>query len=171
MFFQNDPAAPADFQHYACLFSCLLRSREMLLGKPWDIAGGVAAWQAARGAGFISGDLNQDGDFDDPGEDEIQKYAELFRFLGLPLREVPAESLGFPMGLDHNGVSRILPVRESLDLGRYWVIEAWRWKITHFVCGDGRGLRPVIYDPIRGGSLTVANGTVESLRVFEIVQS
>ena len=169
MFYQNDPAAPADFQHYACLFSCLLRSRETILGKAWGIADGVAAWKAARSAGIISGDLNGDGDFDDPGEDEIRKYPELFRLLGLPLREIAPESLGLPLGFDHNGASRILPVIEALDLSRFWVIEAWRWKITHFVCGDGCGQRPVIYDPIRGGSLTVANGTIESLRIFEIV--
>lgn len=164
MYHQNDPIAPKDFQHYACLFSDLLASRPALGGKDWTTEEAVEFWKLCRTLGIISGDLNGDGDFDDPGEDEIQKYNELFKIVDLPLRAIPASSLGLP--LDKDG--RILPVKKPLDPAKYWVIEAWHWKITHFVVGDGTGKKPVRYDPIKGGSFTVQNGKIATLRVFEI---
>jgi hypothetical protein len=168
---QNDPRAPIDFQHYACFFSGYLDSRPALGGRDWPLAIGIDAWKACRDLGYITGDLNKDGDYDDPGEDELvpEKLDSIAILLGLPLRVVDPESLGLPMGLDNKGVKRILPLAEPLDPMKYWVLEAWFWKITHFVVGDGTGRRPVKYDSILGGSQTVANGQCVSLRVFEVL--
>jgi hypothetical protein len=168
MFFQTDPGVPRDFHDYACLFSDCLAARPALGGADWSTDEAVAAWKLARSHGIISGDLNGDGDYDDPGEDEIQRYQDLFDAFRIPLRVIDPASLGHPMGPDRAGVMRILPTSKPLDLSRYWVIEGWRWKKLHFVVGDGTGRRPVRYDSIKGGSLTVANGAAESLRVFEI---
>ena len=163
MYYQNDKTAPFDFQHYACLFSSLLYSRPASGGADWSIDEAVDAWKQCRALGIISGDLNGDGDYDDAGEDEIQRYSDLFTLLMLPLEVVPASALGRPL----NASGRVLPV--SVPLGSdYWVIEAWHWKITHFVVNDGTGKKPVRYDPIRNGSLTVKNGIPQSLRVFRI---
>jgi len=165
MYYQTDPRAPEDFRAYACLFSCLLYAREVLRGLPWTIGEAIQAWSVCRGKGYISGDLNGDGDYDDAGEDEIQKYQGIFDELNLPLRYVPPESLGLPM----SNAGRILPVTEALDPSRWWVVEAWRWKYVHFVKGYGHGIKPVQYDPIEGGSHSVRYGRCESLRVFEVI--
>jgi hypothetical protein len=169
MYFQNDPAAPLDFQHYACLFSVGALARPHFGGRDWTIEAGVAAWRAARYLGYITGDLNGDGDYDDPGEDEIvpAKLQQIFDLFGIPLRVVDQASLGLPMGPDNNGIMRILPTPEPLDPARFWVAEAWRHKITHFVKGDGTGRRETVErDSISGGSLTVRNGKCISLRVM-----
>ncbi len=171
MFFQTDPRAPKDFQESVCLFSIIALSRFALRGIDWTIGEAIHAWSVCRAKGYITGDLNTDGDYDDAGEDEIvpSRYNDLFRELGAPLRYVDPARLGLPMGPDALGVMRILPVAEALDPRRWWVVEAWRWKYLHFVKGDGRGKRPVQWDSIEGGSYSVQNGRCESLRVFEIV--
>jgi len=163
MYRQNDPTAPFDFQHYSCLFTSLLYSRPALGGKDWAIDEAVEAWEQCRALGIISGDLNGDGDYDDQGEDEIQRYSQLFTLLKLPLEVMPASALKMPL----NAAGRVLPAKVPLGPD-YWVIEAWHWKITHFVVNDGTGKKPVRFDPIRNGSLTVKNGIPESLRVFRI---
>ena len=170
MYYQNDSQAPTDFQHYACFFSSLLYSRPARGGPDWGIADAVVAWKRCRALGYITGDRNADGDYDDPGEDDLvpARLPELIELLTLPLSVVSPESLGLPMGADNAGVVRILPTVEPLDITQYWVIEAWHWKITHFVVGDGTGQRPVRYDSIRGGSQTVANGRCVSLRIFPL---
>ncbi|CAK0777471.1 conserved hypothetical protein [Gammaproteobacteria bacterium] len=168
MFYQNVDPAPDDFQHFGCTFSALVMSRELLGGIPWMLSEAYSCFSLCRKMGYITGDLNRDGDYNDPGEDEIKSYQGIIDFCKLPLRVIPPESLGLPMGLDRNGVKRILPLAEPLDPAKYWTLEAWHWRLTHFVAGDGTGRRPVKYDPIAGGSLTVRNGKCESLRIFEI---
>lgn len=164
MYCQNDNPAPFDFQHYSCLFSSLLYSRPYLGGKDFTLAEGVDLWMKSRARGLISGDLNGDDDYDDEGEDEIQRYADLFEFAQLPLVYIPASSLHLP--LDDKG--RLLPVLEPFDKKKYYVVEGWKYNILHFVTGNGTGKKPVIYDSIRGGSLSVAHGKCVTIRVFGI---
>lgn len=168
MICQNSVLLPADMQHYSCRFMDLARAREVLALRPWTAQELVAAWVGAREEGIISGDLNEDGDYDDPGEDEILDDQRLFEYLKVPLRAVPVETLGLPTMIDERGIPRVAPVPTPLDPARYWVLERWVWKIGHFIQGDGTGQAPAIYDSIRGGSMTRRNGRIESLRVFLI---
>jgi len=170
MVYQNDDGMPDTAQHYACAFMCILRARESLHGIPVTVASAGDAWNGAIKAGVISGDINGDGVMgDDPRELCIQDYGRLFDFLHINLMEVPIESPGLPCDKDDNGILRILPTHEPIDTRAYWVMERWKWKISHFILGDGTGTH-IIYDPIRGGSLTRANGTVQDLRVFRIYE-
>jgi hypothetical protein len=170
MFSQNDNvfSAVPDLQHYACRFFSLARAREIITGKPWAADELIKAWKGARTEGIISGDLNGDGDYDDAGEDEILDDAALIQYLRLPLRTISVMALGLSTMIDSKGVTRTAPQAAPLDLTRYWVLERWVWKIGHFIQGDGTGKSAAIYDPIRGGSLTRANGKIESLRVYLI---
>jgi hypothetical protein len=168
MIYQNDPGIVPDAQHYSCRFNVIARAREVLAGRPWTASQYNAAWEGARNAGIISGDLNGDGDYDDPGEDEILNDQRLFDYLGVPLRAVSLDLLGLPIKLDDRGIARVAPTASPLDSARYWVLERWVWRIGHFIQGDGTGKRPAIWDPIKNGSATRANGKIESLRVFLI---
>jgi hypothetical protein len=168
MIYQTDAALLPDMQHYACRFLFLARAREVLVGKPWTATELNLAWIEAKDKKIISGDLNGDGDFDDPGEDEIKNDVALLELLELPLRVVPVEILGLPLMTDDRGITRVAPTLEPLDPKKYWVGERWIWKIGHFVQGDGTGKAPPLYDSIKGGSLTRKNGKIESLRVYLI---
>jgi hypothetical protein len=169
MICQNIPGVDVDAQHYSCRFNVIARAREVLAGRPWTVDQYNAAWRGARAAGIISGDLNKDGDYDDPGEDEILNDQKLFDYLEVPLRVVALADLGLPLMLDDKGIQRVAPVAAPLDPSRYWVAERWVWRIGHFIQGDGTGKAPAIWDPITNGSLTRARGRIESLRVWLIV--
>jgi hypothetical protein len=167
--FQNTEGIDTDAQHYSCRFNVIARALEVLKGIPWTVSSYNKAWRDCRLLGFISGDLNKDGDYDDPGEDEILSDAGIFQYLGIPLRVVPLKELGLPTMIDKEGNLRIAPTDIPLDPNKYWVSEKWLWKKGHFLQGDGTGKSPAIWDPIRGGSLTRQKGRIESLRVWEIV--
>jgi hypothetical protein len=170
MLFQNDSAFNElpDYQHYACRFDDLASSLEVLEGRPWTARGLMDAWIAAKKAKIITGDLNGDGDCDDPGEDVIRDDAGLIELLELPLRVVPIEVLNMPTCTDENKIIRVAPSALPLDPKRYWVLERWFWRQTHFVRGDGTGKAKPFYDSIAGGSLTRKNGVIRDLRVYII---
>jgi hypothetical protein len=144
--------------HAACAFDILASFREFVQGKPWRAHEFAAAWHGAVDRGLISGDLNGDGDMDDPGEAVIQDWQKLVNFLGLPL-----EYLGKFDLVDY----------PKFDTSAFWVLTAWKWKITHWVSGIRA---PVFWDSIAGGSQTVANGAPQplgrdgsgGLRVFRV---
>ena len=167
MFYQNELSAPIDFQRYSCRFASICFAKDILLGECMSLNEGVYAWKECRRLGIISGDLNNDGDYDDPGEDEILNDDRLFKYLGLPLRTVNIND--FDTIIDSNGIRRIAPTKLPLQDTKYWIIEAWKYKSKHFVVGYGNGIKPVRFDPWKGGSNTVRYGKVESLRVFEII--
>lgn len=166
MIYQHTRGILPDAQKYSCRFNSLLLSREILLGIPWTVTEYNEAWLAAKKAGIISGDLNMDGDFDDEGEDEILSDERLFELLSLPLRTISIWDLGLPIVTDERGIRRVAPSGEPLDPSRYWVLERWFWKQSHFVKGDGTGRNLPDWDPIEDGSLTRANGRLRDLRVY-----
>lgn len=117
----------------------------------WTIEELNDIWLNAIKIGAISGDLNLDGDFDDIGQLEITKPDILCSLLEIPLKYI----------------DRHFPPDSSEQNGRY-CIAAWfnpNTNFTHFVVGDGKG--KVFYDPIYGGSKTVREGYVKSLRLYE----
>lgn len=166
MIYQNYEGVLPDAQHYSCLFNDIALFREVVQHKLWTVAEYNEAWLAAKRLGYITGDLNNDGDFDDPGEDEIKNFNGLFDLLQLPLRVFDIEHSEFLLMKDSNGRVRLAP---QLMPENYWTIERWVWQIGHFVKGDGTGLKQPTWDSIRGGSQTRKNGRLESLRAFEIV--
>ncbi len=168
MFYQTDPNAPRDFQKYGCLFSVLRFSPEYLFGMQVSLQDAIRDWELCRSYGLISGDLNRDGDYDDVGEDEILDYNGIFELLNLPLYYPNQTSLNMPMVKDSKGIPRVAPLYYGLDSAKYYVAEHWFWRAGHFVLGDGRGVRPVKYDPIKNGSNSVRFGACHDLRVFKI---
>ncbi len=165
MFYQDGIGARGEMQKYGCLYCVLLYSRIKILGLPVSQAEANVGWMRAIDEGLITGDLNKDGDFDDQGEAEIHynNLPGLIELLHLPLiRLLSAAEVG--TGTSKDG----WPLPGEIKRKDWYIAERWRWKYNHFVAGAGAGTRPVEYDPIRTGSLTVRNGNCVDLRVFEI---
>lgn len=135
--------------HIACAFDSLAYFREKYQHRPWSAEELQAAWDGAVKTGILTGDANKDGDLLDAGEGEIKDWQALADYLG-----VKVQYLGkFAPNADQR-------------LGNF-VIACWfnpRTNFRHFVVGD---LKPVEWDPIAGGSVTVREGKVESLRIFK----
>lgn len=157
MIYQTDKRLPAAMQKYGCAFTSLAWYREKFHGKPWTAEELADAWTGAIKAGLISGDTNGDGDMDDPGEATILDWQGVANFLGLRLQY---------LGKFHPGA------KEAVGA---FTVAAWfnpSTKFTHFVVGEAR---PVIFDPIEGGSVTARDGYLKpasdkdpsgALRVF-----
>lgn len=141
MIYQTDIRLPKPLQKYGCAFTSLAYFREAYLCKPWSADELAAAWNGAIAGGLISGDLNGDGDFDDAGEAMIQNWQSLANYLRLPLQYVGKFGHDFPE-----------------TPRKHFSICAWkndRTNFTHFVVGS---TKPVEFDPIYGGSVTVREG-------------
>ena len=157
MIYQNDPrvvAARPYLAKYGCGFLSLAYYRERYEARPWKLADLYAAWDEALDTGTISGDLNLDGDLDDGGECEIQDWTALCRILRLPLVCIDGHFDPFD------------PLIKP-----FYSVCAWynpRTRYTHFVVGTSR---PVNFDPIAGGSITVREGAPKNdgLRVFQLI--
>lgn len=148
MIYQTDRRLDANMNAIACAFDCVAYFRERYQHRPWSAYALQSAWNGAVGSGIISPDKNNDGDLLDQGEGEIQDWQMLAEFLGCKL-----QFLG-----------KFAPDAPERD-GNF-VIARWynpRTKFRHFVVGD---LKPVEWDPIQGGSVTVREGYVDSLRIF-----
>lgn len=159
MIYQTDKALSREIQKYGCAFCSLAYYREKQGGPSWTARDLNAIWGLAKDQGIISGDLNGDGDTDDPGELEILNWNSLARLMGLPLRILTRpDSVG--------GITTHFPVGHPLAVGKF-VIAQWfnpDTNFRHFVIGTSR---PVEYDPIMGGSVTVREGYAETIRIFE----
>lgn len=155
MIYQTDPRiqkARPYLAKYGCAFLSLAYYREKYEGIPWHVDGLIEAWDEAMRSGVISGDLNNDGDYDDGGECEIQNWTRLCNVLGVRLRNIEGH----------------FSIDDPLITG-YYAICAWYnpiTKFTHFVVGTKR---PVEFDPIAGGSRTVREGAPKKngLRIFQ----
>ncbi len=149
MIYQTDRRLDANMHAIACAFDSLAYFRERYQSRPWTAEELQAAWDGAIKTGIITPDANRDGDLLDKGEGEITNWQTLADYLGCAVQFVGF----FPPGA---------PER----LGNF-VIARWfnaRTNFRHFVAGD---LRPVEWDPIQGGSVTVREGVVDSLRIFK----
>ena len=149
MIYQTDPLLAGWIKSYGCTADALASYREFVMGQPWRVHEFGAAMHLAVDRGVISGDKNGDGDMDDGDEALIQDYQKLADHFGLPLTY-----LGKFAQADYDKFS-------GTD---YWVLCAWhnaRTNFTHWVVGNAR---PVAWDSIRGGSVTVAEGAPYSLQ-------
>lgn len=149
MIYQTDKNLDSNMNHIACAFDSLAYFRERYQDRPWAAYELQKAWDGAIASGIISPDLNHDGDLLDQGEGEINDWQMLADYL-----RCKVQFLGFfPPGAKE---------REG-----NFVIARWfnpRTNFRHFVVGD---LKPVEWDPIQGGSVTVREGHVDSLRIFK----
>lgn len=151
MIYQTDKRLDDNLEHIGCAFDCVAYAREKYTTKRWTAEEFQAAWNGAIAAKIISGDSSGDGDLFDPGEGMIQDWGQLARFLGAPLQFI--KRVDGPYIPDDNE----------------FVITAWynpRTKFTHFVVGM---TKPVEWDPIEGGSVTVREGYPVSHRVFKVL--
>lgn len=153
-------------QHYGCAGNGLAAYRELVMGNPWGVHEWGSAMHLAVHKGIISGDLNGDGDMDDPAESLIQDYQRLADHFSLPLKYLGK--------FDQTDV-------DKFSGPGYWVLVSWynpRTKFIHWVIGNKR---PVQSDSISGGSVTVAEGApyplqkdkdgnlIGGIRVFKVV--
>lgn len=153
MIFQIDPRLDPEIQKYGCYFLSIAWFRERYQKIPWTVEALNQGWYDALRAGYITGDLNHDGDFDEKGQLEIANPTALCGLLGCGLRFIDGH-----FSSDH-----------PVSAGQYGIY-AWfnpRTKFTHFVVGNKR---PVEFDPIPN-SVTVREGSPKSdgLRLFEVL--
>lgn len=164
MIYQNDSLLADWIQHYACWANALAAYREFRMGKPWRVHEFGASMHLAVDKGIISGDLDGDGTMDAVNEAVVQDPQKLVDHFGLPLK--------------------YLGKFDQIDFDRfsgpnYWVLISWynpRTKSIHWVIGNKK---PVFWDSIKGGSVTVAEGApyplqkdgTGGIRVFQVVPS
>lgn len=137
---QTDARLDDNMHHIACAFDSLAYFRERYQGKPWTAVELQSAWNGALKSGLISPDKNHDGDLLDDGEGEIQNWQSLADYLGCALKYLGRFDQGAPERINN------------------FALCAWhndRTNSTHFVVGDKK---PVEWDPIEGGSVTVREG-------------
>ena len=151
LLYQTDFPPETGVKRYGCYFLCLAYYG-MRKGHEYTVKGLLHTWEEAMKGGILSGDLNGDGDRDDDGESVLLDPNGLCKLLDLPLKYLDGH----------------FPITTKTE-ERHFVIAPWynpRTKFKHFVVGLRR---PVEYDPIRGGSVTVREGWPHSLRIFEEV--
>jgi hypothetical protein len=146
---QTNPRLSPEMNHFACAFDCAAYFREAYQGKPWMTEELQTAWNDAIKSGIISGDLNHNGQLGDIAEElVIQDWQKLVDFLGCNLKFLRRDKPG------------------TADPENF-VIAEWfnpRTNFHHFVIGEKR---PVEWDPIDDGSVTVREGYCLSIRIFE----
>ena len=136
-----------EIKKWGCLFLCFAYSSPMIFAGEEGEDALNNIWREAVSRGFISGDLNGDGDADDDGESEVRDHDGLCSLFALGCRYD---------GLHHKAAEvPTLKVRH--------VFGCYRWRGTHFVVLDRE--RRVVYDPM-GVSETVRNGKLESMRWY-----
>jgi hypothetical protein len=140
--YQKDTALKPEIQKYGCLFLSLVYH------SPLDIGARRAnvLWGECVKRGIITGDLNDDGDVDDPDESVLRDHQGLLDLLAIPCAYD---------GIHHRP-------EEDVPAGAI-AVGGFRWKFLHFVCID-QGKR-VVYDPLKN-SLSVANGKLDTMRFY-----
>ena len=145
---QSDRELLPVIQDYGCLYLCFANASPLIFeGKEGRLALNKI-WTEAEKKGYISGDLNGDGDYDDDGEAEIIDHNKL-------ANEFFALDVHYD-GIHHKADEKI-PSKVAFIFGRYI------YKYGHFVQLDH--LKKVIMDSF-GKSNTVAKGKLESMRWY-----
>ena len=135
-------------QDYGCLFLCFANASPMIFEGSSGRKALNKIRKEAEKKGYISGDLNHDGDYDDDGEAEIQNHTALANeFFALPVKY---DNI-------HHKADEKIPSNVAVVFGRYV------FKFGHFVQLDRT--KKVIFDPL-GKSNTVTNGKLESMRWY-----
>ena len=139
MMYETDSGLDQDLQQIGCYAESIAIFNPDITDQEMN-----EAWEKAKAAGYV----NSSADLIDP--------QGLVNILGYPLK--------FRDG--H------FPADTPLDPPNQHIIGKWvSGSKTHFVVMDGAGTDKdnVTYDPIEGGSLTVAQGHFDSYRIFDKV--
>lgn len=145
---QSDKELLPVIRDYGCLFLCFAEASPLIFEGSNGRKALNKIWTEATKKGYISGDLNGDGDLDDSGEAEIQNHTLL-------ANEFFALSVVYD-GCHHKADEKI-PSSVKVVFGRYV------WKYGHFVVLNKT--KKVTLDPM-GVSNTVKNGKLESMRWY-----
>lgn len=145
---QSDKELLPVIQEYGCLFLCFANASPLIFEGRDGRKALNKIWTEAEKKGYISGDLNHDGDYDDSGEAEIQNHTAL-------VNEFFALSVKYD-GKHHKADEKI-PSKVQIVFGKYV------FKFGHFV--QLNKTKKVIFDSF-GKSNTVANGKLESMRFY-----
>lgn len=108
-------------------------------------------WMKALDAGWMTGDLNQDDDMDDPDELLLKDTGKNLLLVEVGLHYKYAGSIGPEQSIPHSCIA----------MGQFYNA---RTDFTHYV-GLNRD-KSVGYDPIRN-SVTVREGRLVAIRLFE----
>lgn len=138
-------------QKYGCLFLCFANVSPLIFEGNSGRKALNKIWFEAEKKGYITGDLNKDGDYDDDGEAEIVNHNAL-------ANEFFALSVAYDN--KHHGANETIPASVAFVFGKYV------YKYGHFVQIDKS--KKVIFDSL-GESNTVQNGKLESMRWYYAV--
>ena len=145
---QSDKELLPVIQDYGCLFLCFANASPMIFEGSSGRKALNKIWKEAEKKGYISGDLNHDGDYDDDGEAEVINHTALANeFFALPVKY---DNI-------HHKADEKIPSDVAVVFGRYV------FKFGHFVQLDKT--KKVIFDPL-GKSNTVTNGKLKSMRWY-----
>ena len=145
---QSDKELLPVIQTYGCLFLCFANASPLIFEGSEGREALNKIWKEAEKKGYISGDLNHDGYYDDDGEAEIQNHTALANeFFALDVR----------YDNKHHKADEKIPSNVAVVFGRFV------FKYGHFV--QLNKSKKVIFDSF-GKSNTVANGKLESMRWY-----
>lgn len=144
-FKQTDKRLLPEIRKWGCVFLTLAECSPLCFIGAKGIEELNLRWKTLVKQGFITGDLNEDGDADDDGESEIQSWQGVIDSFLIKAKYD---------GKHHNAEEKI-PFEVKFVLGFY------KWKGGHFV--ELNKNKEVIYDSM-GQSNTVKNGKLYTMR-------
>ena len=145
---QTDSTLLPVIRSYGCLFLCFAQASPLIFNGEKGRQALNKIWTEAEKRGYISPDLNHDGDYDDSGEAEIQNHNALANeFFALDVR----------YDGKHHLADEKIPSDVKIVFGKYV------WKGGHFVIINKS--KNVTFDSM-GESNTVKNGKLDSMRYY-----
>ena len=145
---QTDKDLLPVIQKYGCLFLCFANASPVIFEGSNGRKALNKIWEEAEKKGYISGDINHDGDYDDIGEAEVQNHNALANeFFALRVK----------YDNKHHSADEKIPSNVAVVFGKYV------YKGGHFVQLDKS--KKVIFDSY-GISNTVKNGRLDSTRWY-----
>ena len=145
---QTDKELLGVIQKYGCLFLCFANASPLVFEGNNGRKALNKIWLEAEKKGYISSDMNHDGDYDDTGEAEVQNHTAL-------ANEFFALSVQYDG--KHHKADETIPSSVSFVFGKYV------YKSAHFV--QLNKAKKVIFDSL-GKSNTVINGKLEDTRWY-----
>jgi hypothetical protein len=134
---QTDKELLKPIQDYGCLFLCFANASPLIFEGNNGRQALNNIWKQAEKKGYITGDLNGDGDYDEADEAMLMRHTELAR-----------ELFALPVHYDdkHHKADEEIPENVSIIFGKY------TYKYSHFVQLNRQ--KKVIFDSL-GNSNTV----------------
>lgn len=145
---QSDRELLPVIQSYGCLFLCFAYASPLIFEGSSGRKALNKIWTEATKKGYITPDLNADGDYDEDGEAEIKNHNALANeFFALDVR----------YDNKHHTADEKIPNKVQIVFGKYV------YKYCHFVVLNKN--KKVIYDSF-GTSNTVLNGKLNTMRWY-----